>query len=308
MQDGFGAQDKLGVGAVPPAGGATSPLTTKGDVWAYSSVNARLPVGTDGQVLSADSTAGTGLRWIDSPAGSSPLTTKGDIFTHSTVDARLPAGVDGQILSADSTAATGLKWITSGGSATVSGPPATAQLAFWTSSSDLTGVPEIYIQQYPAFGPLFGASDGYGIFIDPHSNVGLSVGSGASNTATPILMIQNGQGQISYSVAGAPDIPFVGISYGDGFIASFRNFAIGSPSFTTPGLLFLGGGFFPEIHFPALATFFQDLQYTTATIADGGGTPVTTGSTGGGGPTTAAQFGWRKEVHNGVNSWVPVWH
>ncbi len=43
---------------------ALSPLTTKGDVATYSTVNARLAVGTDGQVLSSDSTATTGLKWV----------------------------------------------------------------------------------------------------------------------------------------------------------------------------------------------------------------------------------------------------
>lgn len=45
-------------------GGTTSPLTTKGDLYTYSTANARLPVGTDGQLLSADSTQTTGLKWI----------------------------------------------------------------------------------------------------------------------------------------------------------------------------------------------------------------------------------------------------
>jgi len=45
-----------------------SPLTTKGDLLTYSSVDVRLPVGTDGQILSADSTETTGLKWIDQPS------------------------------------------------------------------------------------------------------------------------------------------------------------------------------------------------------------------------------------------------
>jgi hypothetical protein len=44
-------------------GGSTSPLTTKGDLYGYSTVNARVPVGTNGQVLTADSTAGVGVSW-----------------------------------------------------------------------------------------------------------------------------------------------------------------------------------------------------------------------------------------------------
>lgn len=44
-------------------GGGSSPLTTKGDIYTYSTLDARLPVGTNGQVLTADSTALTGLKW-----------------------------------------------------------------------------------------------------------------------------------------------------------------------------------------------------------------------------------------------------
>lgn len=45
-------------------GGGASPLTTKGDVYTYDTGDARLAVGGDGQVLSADSAETTGLKWI----------------------------------------------------------------------------------------------------------------------------------------------------------------------------------------------------------------------------------------------------
>lgn len=43
---------------------STSPLTTKGDIYTYSTVDTRLPVGSDGTVLSASSGETTGLKWI----------------------------------------------------------------------------------------------------------------------------------------------------------------------------------------------------------------------------------------------------
>lgn len=51
--------------------GSLSPLTTKGDVLTYSTLNDRLPVGTDGQVLTADSAQTLGIKWATSAGGSS---------------------------------------------------------------------------------------------------------------------------------------------------------------------------------------------------------------------------------------------
>jgi hypothetical protein len=42
---------------------ALSPLTTKGDILGYSTTNDRVPVGTDGQLLTADSTQTLGVKW-----------------------------------------------------------------------------------------------------------------------------------------------------------------------------------------------------------------------------------------------------
>ena len=44
--------------------GAGSPLTSKGDIYTYDTGNQRLPVGSDGQILSANSATATGLEWI----------------------------------------------------------------------------------------------------------------------------------------------------------------------------------------------------------------------------------------------------
>lgn len=62
--------------------GSTSPLTTKGDLYGFSTVNARLPVGTNGQVLTADSSQTLGVKWDSAPAGGLtpvPVSTSGTI-------------------------------------------------------------------------------------------------------------------------------------------------------------------------------------------------------------------------------------
>lgn len=48
--------------------GGASPLTTKGDLYGYSSADARIPVGTNGQVLTADSAQTLGVKWA-TPTG-----------------------------------------------------------------------------------------------------------------------------------------------------------------------------------------------------------------------------------------------
>jgi len=56
-------------GAAWVASGASSPLTTKGDVYTFSTVDARLAVGANDTVLTADSTTATGMKWAAPAAG-----------------------------------------------------------------------------------------------------------------------------------------------------------------------------------------------------------------------------------------------
>jgi hypothetical protein len=69
-------QYQNGAVACQAFGGSGSPLTTKGDIYVYGSGNTRLPVGTDGMVLTADSTQTTGLKWA-TPSGGGGCTALG---------------------------------------------------------------------------------------------------------------------------------------------------------------------------------------------------------------------------------------
>ena len=52
-------------GTIAATGGTASPLTTKGDLYGFDTANQRLPVGTNGQALVADSTEATGLKYVN---------------------------------------------------------------------------------------------------------------------------------------------------------------------------------------------------------------------------------------------------
>jgi hypothetical protein len=79
-------------------GGTSSPLTTKGDIYTYSTTNTRLPVGVDGTVLSADSSQTTGLKWI--AAGGTGTVTSVSVTTTN--------GVSGTVANATTTPAISL--------------------------------------------------------------------------------------------------------------------------------------------------------------------------------------------------------
>lgn len=92
-------------------------VDAKGDILVATGADTitRLPVGSNDQVLTADSAQATGVKWATPSSAGIPATlldAKGDIIVASAADtaARVAVGSNGRILTADSTQSAGVKW------------------------------------------------------------------------------------------------------------------------------------------------------------------------------------------------------
>lgn len=80
--------------------GGGSPLTTKGDLYTFSSVDTRLGIGANNTVLTADSAEATGMKWAAAAGGgkvlqvvSAAITTATTITTDTMVDTGITANI-----------------------------------------------------------------------------------------------------------------------------------------------------------------------------------------------------------------------
>lgn len=123
-----GAVRKCDVGDLPGGGFAT---TTKGDIHTFSTVEANLAVGTNGQVLQANDGATEGIEWADAVTVNVTSEAEGDLLVYEGGAGEwqnMADGTLGQTLAPYSTATQGLQWYTGLGVSTELDPAATLQL------------------------------------------------------------------------------------------------------------------------------------------------------------------------------------
>lgn len=185
----------MSIGRVPGATGIQpSIVTAKGDLIVATASGSVInqPVGTNNQVLMADSAQADGVRWANEATAT--LTAKGDVLTATAANtpARLAVGANNTVLTADSSTSTGLKWATASASPTnASATVATSQQTSSASYTDLatagpavtltTGTRALVIVSCESIGP-----DGGGFPYMSYAVTGATTISAADDRAVTI--------------------------------------------------------------------------------------------------------------------------
>ena len=162
---------------VTPAGFA-NPMTSLGDlvVGGVIGIPQRLGIGSDTQVLTANSGSPFGIEWAANPAGfTNPMTTKGDVIVANTggTAERLPIGTDTFVLTANSGSTYGVEW-------------AEAPSGF---ANPMTTLGDLIVGGVSGVAARLGVgTDGYGLLADSGATDGVSWGAVAYTASTGITL------------------------------------------------------------------------------------------------------------------------
>lgn len=173
------------------AAGTASPLTTKGDLYGYSTQDARIPVGADGTVLTADSNEALGVKWSTNGTGdvSGPASSTDNAIVRFN-------GTTGKVIQ-DYTS--GAPTISDTGALTVQETVFLSTQGLLTFSSDLgNGEGGAILGSVASKGVMLrGGSSGTGVFVNSSNNVGIGTTSPStelhvSGSGSTLLTISGG--------------------------------------------------------------------------------------------------------------------
>jgi len=152
-------------------------ITNKGSLitGTAASTPTALTVGSDGQVLTACSTATSGLCWAAASVPAIPcsiITAKGDLIagTSSSTPVALAVGANGQVLMADSTSTSGVKWNTGMGDTPIGSVQFFAMNTApsgWLVADGSAVSRTTYVDLFNAIGTVYGTGDGVNTFNLP---------------------------------------------------------------------------------------------------------------------------------------------